>query len=534
MPDSAQLDAVVVGAGFAGLYQLYKLREAGFNAKVLESAPGVGGTWYWNRYPGARCDVESMTYSYSFSEELQQEWTWSERYATQPEILSYIEHVAERFDLYPDIALNTRVTAATYDEVGRRWEVTCESGETYASRFLIMATGCLSIPKSAELPDLERYAGELYYTSSWPHEPVDFTGKRVGVVGTGSSGIQVIPSIAEQAADLVVFQRTPNFSLPAHNRPLTEEEIADRKATYAEWREMSRVSLIGNPVAPVPTQGTFEVSEQERGAKYQAGWDGGNLVAMLTAFTDTLADVSANETAAEFVRERIHELVDDPDVAETLTPRSHPFGTKRPCLDTAYYSTFNSPHVHLVDLRKTPILSVTESGIETSDRSYEFDALVLATGFDAVTGALTAIDIRGLEGKSIRDAWAAGPRSYMGLAVADFPNLFTITGPMSPSVLSNMLISIEQHVDWITDCMTTLRDRELTEIAATREAEDGWLAHSAEIAASTLYPAADSWYIGANVPGKPRVFMVYLGGVGAYREECDAVVANDYAGFELR
>ncbi|WP_219412371.1 flavin-containing monooxygenase [Pseudonocardia nigra] len=526
------VDAVVVGAGLSGLYQLHRLRGLGLTTRVLEAADGVGGTWYWNRYPGARCDVESMSYSYSFSPELEQEWTWSEKYATQPEILRYVEHVADRFDLRRDITFGTRVTSAVYDERSRRWQVDTDTGESVDTQYLIMATGCLSVSKAPEIPGADRFAGSIHHTGHWPHEGVDFTGLRVGVIGTGSSGIQSIPIIAAQAADLTVFQRTPNFSMPAGNRPLTDAEVAERKADYRAWRAAQRTSHSGIP-RPLATRSALEVSDAERTAAYQAGWERGDLVSIIGAYTDTLLDKASNDLAAEFVRGKIRAAVRDPELAETLSPRSFPYGTKRPCLDSGYYETFNEPHVHLVDLHRTPLAEITERGVRTSDREYAFDTIVFATGFDAMTGALTAVDIRGRGGVSLREKWGEGPRTYLGLAVAGFPNLFTITGPSSPSVLSNMIVSIEQHVDWVTDCIAHLREQGLTEVEATVEAEDEWVAHVEEAGNATLYPTADSWYMGANVPGKPRVFLAYVGGVGVYRERCDAVAADGYAGFRL-
>ncbi|MGW6961879.1 flavin-containing monooxygenase [Streptomyces chartreusis] len=528
----SQVDAVVVGAGFAGLYQLFHLRKLGLSTRVFETAADVGGTWYWNRYPGARCDIESMAYSYSFSEELEQEWNWSEKYATQPEILRYANHVCDRFDLRKDIDFNTTVTSAVYDQVQHSWTVTVDSGETVTAQFVIMATGCLSAANLPKIPGLDSFAGPTYHTGRWPHEGVDFTGKRVAVIGTGSSGIQAIPLIAQQAAELTVFQRTAHYTLPAHNRPLGDQEVRERKARYAEFRHALRHSSTGIP-RQSPTQGAFDVTPQEREASYERAWESGLLGAFSTAFTDILHTTEANETAAEFVRDKIRLIVEDPKTAEELCPREYPLGTKRPCLDTGYYATYNQPHVRLVNLRKTPIEKITEKGIRVSDREYEFDALVFATGFDALTGALTAIDIRGKNGLALREKWAAGPRNYLGLVSAGFPNLFTVTGPLSPSVLSNMLLSIEQHVEWITDCITYLRDHDLTEIDTTPEVEDAWTEHVGEVASGTLYPQAASWYMGANVPGKPRVFMPYLGGVDNYREKCSAVAADNYAGFTL-
>jgi len=532
MSDANHVDAVIVGAGLAGLYQLHRLRGLGLCTRVFEAAGDVGGTWYWNRYPGARCDIESLSYSYSFSPELEQDWTWTEKYPTQPEVLRYLRHVAERFDLRRDITFHTRVTSAVYDDGSARWTVTTGAGEVVSTRFLIMATGCLSTSKEPEIPGKERFAGKTYHTGHWPHDGVDFTGQRVGVIGTGSSGIQIIPILAKQAADLTVFQRTPNFSLPAGNRPLTAEEVGDRKAHYPERRQAERESGFGVAV-PLPTRSALEATPDERQDIYQRGWEQGSLVGIMTAYTDILTDKAANDTAAEFIRQQIRSIVKDPQVAEALAPRSHAVGSKRLCLDTNYYATFNEPHVHLVDLRATPLTEITERGVQTSAREHAFDAIVFATGFDAMTGTLLAIDIRGMEGVSLRDRWAQGPRTYLGLAIAGFPNLFTITGPSSPSVLSNMMVSIEQHVDWISDCIAFLRDRGVAAIAATRDAEDAWAAHVELVGNATVYPTADSWYMGSNVPGKPRVFMAYIGGVGAYRQKCDEVARNGYEGFAL-
>jgi cation diffusion facilitator CzcD-associated flavoprotein CzcO len=527
-----ELDVIVVGAGLAGLYQLHKLRELGLRAVIVEAADDVGGTWYWNRYPGARCDVESMYYSYSFSRELEQEWTWSEKYPTQPEILRYINNVTERFDLRSHIIFGTRVLTATYDERARRWRLTTSRGADLDAQFLIMATGCLSAAKPLELPGEDRFRGPSYHTGHWPHEGVDFTGLRVGVVGTGSSGIQIIPILAEHAAALTVFQRTPNFSMPAKNRPLSQSEVQESKRTYPALRRRQLASSFGVPVTP-GTRSALEVPQQERDLTYQTAWDQGSLIALRMAYTDIGTSLAANDTAAEFVRERIREIVEDSDVAETLSPRNYPYGTKRPCLDTGYYDTFNREHVRLVDLRKTPLVEITERGLRTSEEEHELDAIVFATGFDAITGALTAIDIRGRDGISLAEKWSEGPRTYLGLAVAGFPNFFTITGPLSPSVLSNMVVSIEQHVDWITDLLATLRQRDAVEVEATATAEDYWVEHVADIGSRTLFPRAESWYLGANVPGKARVLMAYVGGIAAYRQRCDEVASENYRGFHI-
>jgi cyclohexanone monooxygenase len=524
-------DAVIVGAGFAGMYMLHRLRGLGLTARVFEAGKGVGGTWYWNRYPGARCDVESMDYSYSFSDELQQEWRWSERYSAQPEILRYANHVADRFDLRRDIQFETRVTAAAFDEVASRWTVETDRGDRVSARFCIMATGCLS---DAQVPDIkgrESFAGKWYHTGRWPHEGVDFTGRRVGIIGTGSSAIQSIPLIAKQAAHLVVFQRTPNYSMPAQNAPLDPAYEERVKATYADFRRQARESRVGF-VTERSGDSALAVPEAERRREYEKRWSRGGL-GFSAAYTDLLTSKEANDTAAEFFRAKIRNIVRDPEVARTLTPTDYPLGTKRLCVDTGYYDTFNRDNVTLVDLRKTPIEAITPRGVRTSEAEYAVDDLVFATGFDAMTGALLAIDIRGRGGRRLREAWAAGPRTYLGLSIAGFPNLFTITGPGSPSVLSNMIVSIEQHVDWIADCLAYLDRQGHASIEATAEAQEAWVQHVNEVGHMTLYPLARSWYMGANVPGKPRVFMPYIGGVGVYRQKCDEVAAKSYEGFAL-
>ena len=526
------LDAVIVGAGFAGLYALHRLRGLGLSARVYEAGSGVGGTWYWNRYPGARCDVESMDYSYSFSDALQQEWRWPERYSAQPDILKYLNHVADRFDLRRDLQLDTRVTSAVFDETTTRWTIETDRGDRVSARFCVMATGCLS---DAQLPDIkgrESFAGRSYHTGRWPHEGVDFTGQRVGVIGTGSSAIQSIPIIAGQAAHVVVFQRTPNYSVPARNAPLDADYERRVKADYAAFRLQARESRVGF-VVERSEDSALAVSAEARQREYDKRWTRGGLGFSAT-YTDLLTNKDANDTAAEFFRDKIRSIVRDPSLADALTPRDYPLGTKRLCVDTDYYATFNRDHVTLVDLRKTPIEAITPHGVRTREAAYTVDSLVFATGFDAMTGALLSIDIRGRGGRTLREKWAAGPRTYLGLTVAGFPNLFTITGPGSPSVLSNMVVSIEQHVDWIADCVVHLRAHGRQGIEATAEAEEAWVAHVNDVGHATLYPQAKSWYMGANVPGKPRVFMPYVGGVGAYRQKCDEVANKGYEGFTTR
>ncbi|MGY5124957.1 flavin-containing monooxygenase [Streptomyces nigrescens] len=527
-----QLDAVIVGAGFAGLYQLYRLRALGLRTRVLEACDDIGGTWYRNRYPGARCDIESTAYSFSFSPELDQEWEWSERYATQPEILRYLHHVADRFDLRKDVTLRTRVTGAVYDERGHTWQVTTDTGETVSTRFVVLATGCMSAVKEPDIPGAGTFAGRALHTAEWPHEDVDLTGRRVAVIGTGCSGIQAIPLLAEQAAELTVFQRTPVYALPARNRPLSAAETAELKARYPEFRTAQRRSR-GGTVFELPTRSALEVDEAERRATYEEGWDSGLLSGLLRTYTDILVDRAANETVAEFVRSKIRSIVTDPETAETLSPRTFPFATKRPCLDTGYYATYNKPHVSVVDLTRTPIVEITPRGIRTSDREHAVDVIAFATGFDALTGSQVAIDIVGKGGTTLREKWAAGPRNHLGLLSAGFPNLFTVIGPLSPSVLSNAVVAIEQHVEWITDCLAHLRRKGITEIDATPRAEEDWCTHVAGLAAQTLYPAVASWYTGANVPGKPRVFLAYTGGLDRYRAECDAAAEDGYRGFAL-
>lgn len=529
-----EFDAVIVGAGLAGLYMLHRLRGLGLSARVYEAGGGVGGTWYWNRYPGARCDIESIDYSYSFSEELQQEWRWTERYAGQAEILRYINHVADRFDLRRDIRCETRVTAAIFDEATNRWLVETERGERVSAQFCIMASGCLSTTQQPNFPGLADFAGRWYQTGRWPHEPVDFTGQRVGVIGTGSSAIQAIPVIARQAAHLYVFQRTPNFSVPARNAPLDPEYERWVKANYTARRREARESRAGFVTPPTAhvEQSALAVPEEIRREDYGLRWERGGL-GFTSAFADVGSNLAANETAAAFVRAKIRETVHDPAVAELLMPHGYPIGTKRLCADTDYYETFNRDNVTLIDLRRSPIATITPNGVQTEDTAYSLDSLVFAIGFDAMTGALLGVDIRGRGGETLRQKWADGPRSYLGLMVAGFPNLFTITGPGSPSVLSNMMTSIEQHVEWIAACLAYLRDHQQGTIEATAAAEAAWVAHVNAVGDTTLYPRANSWYMGANIPGKPRVFMPYVGGVGAYRVKCDEIAAQGYAGFSL-
>jgi len=531
MNDRPEVDVAIVGAGFAGMYMLHRARSMGLSARALEVGNGVGGTWHWNRYPGARCDVESMEYSYQFSDELQQEWEWTERYASQPEILEYANHVADRFDLRRDIQFNARVVSAIYDETADRWTLGTDAGGELQAQYLVMATGCLSSARIPDFPGLDQFQGATYHTGRWPHEGVDFSGQRVGVIGTGSSGIQSIPIIARQARQLTVYQRTASYSIPARNGPLDEEERRAIKADYGGFR--ARNSLMQTAIGsrlPVSESSALAVGPDERTIVYETRWEHGGLP-FLGAFFDLLFDRDANETAAEFVRAKIREIVKDPEVAERLSPRTV-IGCKRLCVDTGYFETFNRDNVELIDVSESPIDAITPHGLQIADREFELDAIVFATGFDAMTGALLSIDIRGRDGQPLRKVWAEGPCTYLGLGVAGFPNLFTISGPGSPSVLTNMIVSIEQHVNWITECIVYLRDHGHRHIEATAEAQEAWVNHVNMIADFTLFPSCNSWYLGANVPGKPRVFMPLIG-YPAYVEKCNDVAAKSYEGFAV-
>jgi cyclohexanone monooxygenase len=525
-------DVVVVGAGFAGMYMLYRLRGQRLSVRVYEQGGDVGGTWYWNRYPGARCDVESMQYSYSFSNELQQEWEWSERYAPQPEILNYANHVADRFNLRPDIQLNTRVERAAFDESTHCWLVTTSDGKTVTAKYVVLATGCLSNARMPDIKGLSDFTGPVYHTGHWPHDPVDFTGLRVGVIGTGSSAIQSVPAIAEQAGHLTVFQRTANFSIPARNAALTPEERDSFRSNYPEIRRIAREEMRNGIVQELPDRGALDDGDNERRAKYETRWTRGGLTFM-GVYNNLVLDKAANNTAADFVRGKIAEIVRDPATAKLLQPTDHPIGSKRICVDTDYYTTFNRPNVTLVDIKSSPIEAILPNAVRAGGKDHEIDALVLATGFDAMTGSVAKIDIRGRDGQTLNAKWTEGPKTYLGLMSAGFPNLFIITGPGSPSVLSNMIVSIEQHVDWIAAAIAYLRDRGLDTIEAGKDAEDKWVAHVNEAAHATLYPQANSWYMGANIPGKPQIFMPYIGGVNVYRQICNDVVARGYEGFVM-
>jgi cyclohexanone monooxygenase len=540
MPDSIaasvqprHYDVVVVGAGLSGLYMLHRLRGLGMKARVFEAGSGVGGTWFWNRYPGARCDVDSLEYSYSFSDALQQEWHWPERYGTQPELQKYLDHVADRFDLRRDIQFNTRVKSSTFDPQSNMWTLRTEAGDIVTAGFCVMATGNLSTPTVPAFKGLERFQGKWYHSGRWPANGVDFTGQRVGVIGTGSTGIQMVPKIAAQAKHLHVFQRTAHYSVPAGNRPLDPELEREHKATYVERRKGAHYSAYGVAgLAPYPKSALDDTPEARR-AHYEARWQEGGPFAFLFAYNDLLTNQASNDTLAEFVREKVRSIVKDQAVAALLAPKDYPIGAKRLCVDTGYYETFNRKNVTLVDVKSAPIVEITARGIRTTKAEYELDAIAFATGFDAMTGALREIDIRVQGGSTLADKWSAGPLTYLGLMVSGFPNMFIVTGPGSPSVKGQMTVSIEQHVDWIADCLSHLRSHGLARIEADREAEAKWVAHVNEVASATLFAAVDSWYTGSNIPGKPRVFMPYIGGIGTYRRKCDEVVARGYEGFVL-
>jgi cation diffusion facilitator CzcD-associated flavoprotein CzcO len=528
-----QFDAIIIGAGIAGMYQLYRLRQLGLAVRVYEAGSGVGGTWYWNRYPGCRFDSESYSYGYSFSEELLQEWEWSEHFAAQPETLRYLNHVADKFDLRRDIQFNARITSATYDEAGNCWEIQTENGGRARAPFLITAIGVLSAPQMPKIPGLEDYQGEWYHTGLWPHTPVNFAGKRVGVIGTGATAVQLITEIAKEVGHLTVFQRTPNFCAPLRNTPIDAETQKKIKASYPEiFKRCSET-----PAAflhDFDPRSVFDVSPQERQEFYEKLWAAPGFTKWLGVFRDVLSDLKANETFAEFVRNKIRERVKDPKVAEKLIPRDHPFGTKRVPLESGYYEVYNQDNVVLVDLHETPIERITAKGIKTSAAEYEFDIIIFATGFDAVTGAFNRIDFRGVGGQTLKDKWADGPHTYLGLQSAGFPNLFTLVGPHNGATFCNIPRCIEQNVMWVTECLRYMRQHDYKRIEATVEAEDAWTEHVAEMANRTLLPLADSWFMGANTPGKARNFLLYAGGAPNYRKKCEEVVANGYEGFRLQ
>ncbi|WP_138418622.1 flavin-containing monooxygenase [Aquibacillus sediminis] len=533
MTTGQNYDVVVVGAGFSGLYMLHRLREAGYSTRVYELADDVGGTWYWNRYPGARCDVESVFYNYTFSVEILNEWTWSARYAEQPEILRYINFVADKLDLRRDIQFNTRIESAHYDEATNRWNITTDEGTPVSAKYFITAVGCLSASNVPHFKGLENFEGEWYHTGRWPHEKVDFEGKHVGVIGTGSSGIQSIPAIAKEAKHLTVFQRTPQYSTPAHNKPYDPDRLKQIRENFDEVKEEMRYSLTGMPGAP-RDRSALDDSPEERQRVFEAAWEKGGLMNLSYTYNDINVNAEANETLASFIRSKIREIVKDPEVAAKLMPDFY-YATKRPIIDTDYFETYNRDNVSLVSVKNAPIEEITSTGIRTTEKEYELDMIVFATGFDAMTGPLFKMDIRGKDGVSLQEKWDDGAqlKTYLGLATTGFPNMFMITGPESPSVLSNMMVSIEQHVEWISECIEYMEKNGAQTIEANVEAEDDWSSHCREVAEATLFTKTDSWYMGANIEGKPRGFQIYLGGVGPYRQICDDVAAKGYEGFSL-
>ena len=531
MMKNVDVDVVVVGAGFSGLYLLYRLRKAGFSTRVFERGGDVGGTWYWNRYPGARCDVESLQYSYSFDEQLQQDWHWPEKFSAQPDILAYANHVADRFNLKKDIEFNIEVKASWFDENLKTWKITTNTGEEINAQYFIMATGCISTTQIPNIKGLSDYVGDTFHTGDWPHEEVDFSGQSIAVIGTGSSGIQSIPVLAKQAKKLTVFQRTPNYSIPSQNEPMTKKYERSWKDVYSERRKEMRYSAHGSlkDLNDVPA---LSVDEDQRQELYTKRWAIGGT-GFLGSFNDLLTNADANYTAAEYVRQQIKRVVKDKETAEILCPRSYPIGTKRICIDTGYFETYNRENVKLVDISKKPIQRLVTDGIIVDDQLYPFDSIIFATGFDAMTGSIFNVDIKGRDGLALKEKWIAGPKTYLGLMSASFPNLFMITGPGSPSVKSNMIMSIEQHVDLVIETLLSMRRKGLSVVEPELEAENKWVDHVQEVANKTLFPQANSWYMGANIPGKPRLFMPYIGGVGAYREICEEIVANNYRGFKF-
>ena len=523
-------DSVVVGAGFAGLYAVYRLKGLGLSVRAFEEGAGLGGTWFWNRYPGARCDTESLQYSYQFSDELQQDWEWSERYATQPEIERYLNHVADRFDLRENIELGTRVDSILYDSQVGRWIVTKADGARMQANFVVMATGCLSSPASPKIEGLGDFTGPTYHTARWPDREIDFGGQRVGVLGTGSSAMQIIPIVAQRAEHLTVFQRTANYAVPAWNGKLDPQYLSWFKANYVENRRKAK-KLVSGFLCYYDPRSALKISEAEREREYEKRWREGGI-GYLGAFADITTDAEANSTAADYVHRKIRETVNDPAVAELLIPNSV-IGCKRLCCHASYYATFNRDNVSLIDVKTDPIERITPTGVVVAGKEHELDALILATGFDAMTGALNKIDIRGLNGLRLRDKWAEGPRAYLGVASAGFPNLFTVTGPGSPSVLTNMIPTIEQHVDFIAGCIAHMRANGYEAIDVEAAAENEWVNFNDDLAHRTLRYDCASWYLGSNIPGKKRVFMPFVGGLPAFIEKCEAIVAAGYDGFRF-
>lgn len=528
-----QYDVIVIGAGFGGMYALHRLRKLGYRVRVLEAADGVGGTWYWNRYPGARCDVESLEYSYSFDDDLQQQWDWPERFSAQPDIEKYANHVADRYDLRKDIQFDTRIASAEFDNEEASWTIRSVGGDTFTSQYLVLAVGNLSLPRVPDFAGLNEFKGRWFHTGQWPKETVDFSGRTVGVIGTGSSGIQLIPIVAQQAKHLYVFQRTANYSVPAMNRPLTAEVAAKHKAQYQTWRDNAKFTPFGIAGHAPPEKFAADDEFEQRRRLFEEKWETGGNISFLYAYKDLLTDEQANDMACDFVRDKIRGTVKDPAVAELLMPNDHPIGTKRLCLDTNYYETYNRDNVSLVNVRKAPVEAVTAHGLRTTEAEYPLDDLIFATGYDAMTGAILDIDISVKGGARLEDAWKEGPKTYLGVMVNGFPNMSIITGPGSPSVKTNMISAIEQHVDWITDLVEHMSSKGKAKFQAQPDAQENWVRHVNEVADSTLYPKANSWYTGANIPGKPRVFMPYVAGLDKYRKICDDVAKDGYRGVTI-
>ncbi|GAB88986.1 flavin-containing monooxygenase [Gordonia rhizosphera] len=525
-------DSVVIGAGFSGVYMTHKLREQGLTTKGFEAAPTVGGTWYWNIYPGARCDCISMEYAFTFDPEIIAEWEWTERYPAQPDILRYIEFVADKLDVKRHFSFNTRVVSAHFDDATGLWSVVTDTGETVTAKYLITAAGCLSTSSTPDFPGIGSFRGQTIHTSAWPREGIDFSGMRVGVIGTGSSGVQVIPKVADQAEHLTVFQRTPAFSLDCGNRPLTEDEKLDFKENIEEFKVLSRQSGSGQFTDTLEVN-ALDHTEEQRNAVYEERWNRHRAIDLIASYPDLFTDRAANDTIAEFFRGKIRDVVTDPELAEQLSPRDYPLGAKRITLDTGYFQTYNRDNVSLVSVKNAPIEAITPDGIKTADAEYALDAIVFATGFDAVTGPLLSIDIRGRDGQSLREAWADGPVTYLGVGVHGFPNLFTLTGPGSPNVLTNVVCAIEQHVEWTSEAIAHLEAVGATAFEPRESAAKEWTEQAIKLADGTLYPEGNSWYTGANIPGKPRVIMSYVGGLNLYREICDDVAAKGYEGFTI-
>lgn len=524
-----RLDMVIVGAGFGGMYAVYKFREMGLSIQAFEAGGNVGGVWYWNRYPGARVDLPSIDYCFSFSPEIEQEWTWSEEFAAQPELLSYMNFVADRLDLRKHYKFSTRIARAIWDEQRQIWQVFTEGGDLYEATYCVMATGPLSVPKDPEIPGLHRFKGELMRAARWPHEPVDFSGKRVGVIGTGSTGIQIIQEVGPLAGELFVFQRTPSFSMPMRNKTLEPDYVAEVKRNYAGLRAAALNSAVGG-LRPQSTRAFFSVTPQQRRSLLEDAWKQGGL-AMLGTFSDLLTNPEANEHVAEFLREKIGEVVHDPAVAEKLKPRGYPVFARRPCLDSSYYETYNLPHVHLLDCLDDPIEEITEKGVRLRSGEVELDMLILATGYDGLTGAMLAFDVVGRGGLSVKEKWKDGSRSYLGLMMNGFPNLFMTTGPNGPSALANIVRISENDVNWIANALISMHHNGLGAMEPTLEAENAWMETVNILAQRTLLSKAQTWYVGANVEGKPKGLTIFTGGFPKYAEYCAASARAGYREF---